>query len=101
MFETSVADTMNMTVRAFVVAVGAVYVVMLVALFTHGWEMSAAYLAMPAWHLVSLPFFAVMSAVPGTMDLLGWQTWNTLLLILSGSLNVFAVYWIAKKIESP
>jgi hypothetical protein len=99
MFGTSVADTMSMKVRAFVPAVGAVYVVTLVAMFTHGWEMPAAYLAMPAWYFVSSPFFAVTSAVPGTMDLLGWTTWNALLLVVSGSLNVFAAYWIAKTIE--
>jgi len=33
------------------------------------------------------------------MDLLGWNTWNAVLLMLSGSMNVFAAYWIAKKIE--
>ena len=99
MFGMFVADTMSMKVRAFVLAVGAVYVVTLAAMFTHGWEMPAAYLAMPAWSFVSFPFFAVAGAVPGMMDLLGWKTWNTLLLMLSGSLNVFAAYWIAKKIE--
>ena len=93
------ADTTIMKVRAFVLAVGAVYVVALVALFTYGWGMPAAYLAMPAWYVVSFPFFAVASAVPGTMDLLGWNTWNTLLLMLSGSLNVFAAYWIANKLD--
>ena len=99
MFGTSAADTISMKARAFVLAVGAVYVLMLVAMFGAGWEMPAAYLAMPAWYLVSLPFFAMTSTVPGAMDWLGWNTWNTLLLMLSGSLNVFAAYWIAKKID--
>ena len=99
MFGTSGADTISMKVRAFVLASGAVYVVALTAMFAHGWTMPAAYLAMPAWYFVSLPFFAMTGTVPGTMDLLGWNTWNALLLMLSGSLNVFAAYWIAKKIE--
>jgi hypothetical protein len=88
-----------MKARAFVLAVGAVYVVTLAAMFAHGWGTPAAYLAMPAWYLVSFPFFAMTGAVPGTMDLLGWNTWNAVLLMLSGSMNVFAAYWIAKKIE--
>jgi hypothetical protein len=99
MFRASAADTISMKARAFVLAVGAVYVVTLTAMFAYGWELPAAYLAMPAWYFVSYPFFALTSSVPGTMDLLGWNTWNTLLLMLSGSLNVSAAYWIAKKLD--
>ena len=90
---------MNMNVRALVLAVGAVYVVTLAAMFAYGWGIPASYLAMPGWYLVASPFFAMTSFVPGTMDLLGWQTWNTLVLMLSGSLNVFAAYLVAKVVE--
>jgi heme/copper-type cytochrome/quinol oxidase subunit 3 len=93
------ADTMSMKVRAFVIGFGAVYVASLTAMFARGWGIAAAYLAMPAWYVVASPFFAVAGWVPGTMDLLGWKMWNTLLLVLSGSLNVFAVYWIARAVE--
>lgn len=101
MFRAFGADTMSMKVRTFVLAVGAVYVAALVAMFTHGWAIPAAYLAMPAWYVVASPFFVVAGEVPGTMDLLGWESWNTILLMLSGSLNVVAAHWIAKKIERP
>jgi hypothetical protein len=90
---------MSMKVRASVLAVGAVYVVTLPEMFAHGWGIPAAYLAMPAWYIIASPFFAAASWMPGMMDLLGWQTWNTLLLVLSGSSNVFAVYWIARAVE--
>jgi uncharacterized membrane protein len=99
MFGTFLADKVRMKARTFIVSVGALYVATLVAMFTHGWEIPAAYLAMPAWYVVASPFFVVAGEVSGTIDLLGWQAWNTLLLMVSGSLNVFAAYWIAKKIE--
>jgi len=90
---------MSVNVRTVVLAVGAVYVVALAAMFAYGWGIPASYLARPGWYLVASPFFAMASFVPGTMDLLGWQTWNVLLLVLSGSLNVFAAYWVAKVVE--
>jgi hypothetical protein len=90
---------MSMKVRAFVLTAGAVYVVTLLAMFAHGWGTPAAYLAMPAWYVVASPFFAMAGSVPGSMDLLGWDTWNALLLIVCGSLNVFAACWVAKKLD--
>jgi hypothetical protein len=93
------ADTMSMKVRAFVVGIGAVYVASLTAMFAYGWEIAAAYLAMPGWYVVASPFFSVAGMVPGTIDLLGWQTWNSVLLVFSGSLNVLAVYWIAGAVD--
>jgi hypothetical protein len=91
---------MTMKVRALVVGVGAVYIASLAAMFAQGWGTWAEYLAMPAWYVVASPFFAVAGMVPGMMDLLGWQTWNALLLVFSGSVNVLAVYWIAGALES-
>jgi hypothetical protein len=88
-----------MKVQAFVLVIGGVYVAMLAAMFAHGWQTAAAYLAMPGWYVLAYPFLAFAGEVPGTMDLLGWETWNTILLVLSGSLNVFAVYWISRAIE--
>jgi hypothetical protein len=99
MLGTFVADTMIMNVQAIVVGVGGVYVATLAAMFAHGWRVPAAYLAMPGWYFVASLFFALAGYVPGTLDLLGWQTWNGLLLVLSGSLNVFAMYWIARTVE--
>ena len=96
---TLAADTMGMNIPACVLAVGAVYVVSLAAMFAYGWRIAATYLSIPAWYIVSAPFFAMASEVPGTVDLLGWQTWNTLLIVLSGSLNVLAAYWVARALE--
>src|SRR5215510_892872 len=90
---------MGMNIPACVLAVGAVYVVTLAGMFAHGWRIAATYLAMPAWYVVSAPFLAMASQVPGMVDVLGWETWNTLLLVLGASLNVFAVYWIARTVE--
>ena len=89
---------MGMNIPACVLAVGAVYVITLAAVFAHGWRIAATYLAIPAWYVVSPPFFAMAGQVPGTVDLLGWDTWNTLALMLSGSLNVLAMYWIARAV---
>ena len=93
------ADMMGMNIPACVLAVGAVYVGTLAAMFAHGWKIAATYLAIPAWYIVSAPFFAMASEVPGTVDVLGWQTWNALLIVASGSLNVFAVYRVARALE--
>jgi hypothetical protein len=94
-----VADTMGMSISACVLAVGTVYVVTLAAMSASGWRIAATYLAIPAWYVVSAPFFALASEVPGMVDLLGWQTWNTLLIVLSGSLNVSAAYWAARALR--
>ena len=88
-----------MNIPACVLAVGVVYVVSLAAMFAHGWKIAATYLAIPAWYIISAPFLAMAGEIPGTVDLLGWETWNTLLIVLSGALNVFAAYWVARALE--
>jgi len=93
------ADTMIMKAQAIVIAVGGVYIAFLAAMFSHGWGTPAAYFALPAWYVVASPFFALAGSVPGVMDLLGWRTWNALLLVLSGLLNVFAAYWVARAVD--
>lgn len=88
-----------MRVQAIVIAVGGVYIAILAAMFSHGWETQAAILAMPAWYVVASPFFALAGSVPGIMDLFGWHAWNALLLVISGLLNVFAAYWVARAVD--
>ena len=96
---TIASDTMGMNIPACVLAVGVVYVVSVAAMFAHGWRIAATYLAAPAWYIVSAPFFAMAGSVPGMADVLGWQTWNTLLIVLSAALNVFVAYWVARALE--
>ena len=96
---TFVADTMIMKAQAIVIAVGGVYIAILAAMFSHGWQTAAEYLAMPAWYMVASPLLALAGTVPGMMDLLGWQASSALLLVLSGVLNVFAAYWVARAVD--